>query len=192
MAETDALQIPLDVAFQGMEATPHIDHQVRRQVKKLERFRQHITNVRAVVEAQHKSAHKAQLHIKLEISVPGKLIVAEREGRPHDAVERADVYGVIREAVDVAIRQLDAYISKHFHPEKPQASERKRATITYLDRERRVGQLETDAGETYDFDAEALPEGAFDSLHEGSAVTFEAVRVSVTEATRVHPVGEGA
>jgi len=129
---------------------------------------------------------------KLEIHVPGKTLVAEREGHPHDAVDRADADGVIREAVDVAIRRLDAHISKHFHPEKPSASALKRATIAYLDRERGVGQLETAGGETYDFDAESLPQAEFEALDEGAVVTFEEVRVSVTEATRITPAPEEA
>ena len=192
MAQTDALDLALEIAFHGMEPTPHLEHQLRRQAKKLERFTDYITSVRAVIEAQHKSPHKAQLTVKLEIHVPGKTIVAERAGRPHDAVDRADAYGVIREAVDVAIRQLDGYISKHFHPEKPSASERRRATITYLDRERAVGQLETAGGETYDFDADSLPGGVFEALEVGVAVTFEPVDVSVTEATRVRTAEAGA
>jgi len=192
MAQTDTVDLPLEIAFHGMDSTPHLEHQLRRQVKKLERFADYVTSVRAVVEAQHKSADKAQFQIKLEIRVPGKTVVAERAGRPHDAVDRADAYGVIREAVDVAIRQLDGYISKHFHPEKPTASERRRATITYLDRERGVGQLETSGGETYDFDADSLPGGVFESLEMGAAVTFEPVDVSVTEATRVRADEKGA
>lgn len=112
MTLTENLEIPVEIAFQGMESTDHIQHQVRKQAKKLERFREHIMGVRVVLEAAHKGGTKAELAVRVEVSLKGKTIVGQESGRPHDAVNRADAYGIIRDAFDNAVRRVHEYTSK--------------------------------------------------------------------------------
>ena len=176
MADTgDELQLPLDIAFHGMESSAHIEHQVRRQAKKLERFQDKITHIRVAVESAHKGSVKAQLAVKVEVSIPGKMIVGQREGRPHEAVEHSDVYGVIREAFEVTVRRLEDYAGKHFNPQKAAAgSERdhRRATITRVDTERGHGMLETDSGQSLFFHAAAVKGDDLGALEPGMEVTY--------------------
>lgn len=115
MAEEETADIPLEIAFQGMPTSENIAGEVRRKVQKLARFRDYITSTRVAVEAAHKGSSSVELSVKFEISLPGKVIVGQKEGRPHDAVNHADALGVVRDAFDAAERRVEDYIGKHFH-----------------------------------------------------------------------------
>lgn len=174
MAEMQDLEIPLDISFHGMESSDHLRHQVLRQAKKLERFSRYIVSGRVVLEADHKQTSKSQLQVKVELQVPGKTIVGQRERRPHEAVDHADVYGVIAEAFEVTIRRLEEYTDKHFndhHKHHPHAGARK-ATITRVDAERGHGMLETETGQSLFFQAAAVKGEDLNALEPGMEVTY--------------------
>lgn len=173
MAQADDLDIPLEIAFHGMDTSEHLEHQVRRQAKKLERFRNEIVDGRIVVEADHKGSQSTQLQVKVELSVPGSQIVGQAEGRPHESQQRSDIYGVIREAVETAERRLQTYVGKHFHPQKtPGGSARRRATIRWVDQEKGHGLLETDAGQSLFFQSPAVKGEGIESLEAGMEVDY--------------------
>lgn len=115
------MELPLDIAFHGMEPSGQLDTWVRRQASKLERFKDHIIHCRVAVEARHRQPSKASVGINVEISVPGDTLVAKREGRPHAAHDHADLQGVVREAFDAAIRQLE----EHLDRQRPQSNGRR-------------------------------------------------------------------
>ncbi len=172
MAETDELDIPLEIAFVGMESSDHLSHQIKKQAKKLERFRDYIIQMRVALEADHKGSQKTEVNVKVEVSVKGNMLVAKRSGRPHRSVDNADFYGILREAFDVATRQVDAYIGKHFHPVKGVAAATRPARITRLDRERRTGILETETGQSLFFQESAVSGEPYESLEEGLEVVY--------------------
>lgn len=172
MDETDALDIPLDIAFVGMDSSEHLAHQIRKQAKKLERFRDYIIHVRVALEAEHKGSQKTEVEVKVEVSVKGNLIVTKRSGRPHRSVDNADFYGIVREAFDVTARQVDTYVGKHFHPVKGVATATRPARIARLDRERRTGILETETGQSLFFQESAVTGEPFESLEEGLEVVY--------------------
>lgn len=174
MAEMQDLEIPLDISFHGMESSDHLRHQVLRQAKKLERFSRYIVSGRVVLEADHKQTTKSQLQVKVELQVPGKTIVGQRERRPHEAVDHADVYGVIAETFEVTIRRLEEYTDKHFndhHKHHPHAGARK-ATITRVDAERGHGMLETETGQSLFFQAAAVKGEDLNALEPGMEVSY--------------------
>jgi cold shock CspA family protein len=172
MTETDALDIPLEIAFQQMERSEHIEHQVRRQARKLERFRNTLIDARVVVEAAHKGSQSTDMEVKVEVSVPGTMIVGTAHGRPHLAVDNADAYGFIHQAFDHAVRQLDAYIDKHHHPTKAPAGRRRQGKVTRLDPERGTGILETETGQSLFFQDSAVEGEALSALAVGMTVTY--------------------
>lgn len=172
MAQGKNSEFPLEIAFQGMESTDHIQHQVYKQVRKLERFRERVINVRVVLEAAHKGGTKAELAVRVEVALRGKTIVAQEAGRPHESVYRADTYTIIRDAFDTVVRRIDEYISKHYHPTKPQVNERQRATVAYIDRVRGVGTLETEAGQSLFFHSAAVSGEDIAALEPGMEVTY--------------------
>ena len=170
------LTIPVDIAFHGMESSDHLRHQVIKQARKLDRFHKHITGVRVVLEADHKQTDKATLHCKVEVSVPGTdTLVAQKEDRPHEAVQHADQYSVINEAFAVAVRRVESYVDKHFdhHHKRPHpASGQARGTITRVDAERGHGMLETQSGQSLFFQETAVKGETLADLEPGMEVTY--------------------
>lgn len=174
MADTQDLDLPLEIAFHGMDSSDHLRHQVERQAKKLQRFRNYITSLRVVLEAEHKQTSKSTLNVKVEAHVPGKTLVGQRERRPHESVDHADVYGVITEAFEVAARRVEEYTDKHFndhHKHHPHAGVR-RATVTRVDAERGHGMLETESGQSVFFQAAAVKGEDLGDLEPGMEVTY--------------------
>ncbi|WP_200343114.1 HPF/RaiA family ribosome-associated protein [Rhodovibrio sodomensis] len=177
MAVNDAdLNVPVDIAFHGMESSDHLRHQVIKQARKLDRLRRHITGVRVVLEADHKQTDKATLHCKVEVSVPGAdTLVAQKEDRPHEAVMHADQYSVINEAFEVAVRRVESYVDKHFdhhHKQPHPASGQARGTITRVDTERGHGMLETQGGQSLFFQDTAVKGETLSDLEPGMEVTY--------------------
>ncbi len=102
------MQIPIELSFRGMESSPAIAAEVRERAAKLERFFPRITSCRVIVEAAHHRHVKGTVyHVRVDITVPGREIVAEREPEPQRFQE--DVYVAIRDAFDEARRELQDY-----------------------------------------------------------------------------------
>jgi len=100
------MQIPLQITLRGLEHSDALESHIRDKAKKLEEFFDHITSCRVLVEMPHKHHHQGKLYnIRIEISVPGYEIVANRE-------YAEDVYVALRDAFDAAIRQLEDYARK--------------------------------------------------------------------------------
>ena len=148
MSVNDAeLRIPVDIAFHGMDSSDHLRQQVLKQANKLDRFQKHITSVRVVLDADHKQTGKATLHCKVEVSVPGAdTLVAQKEDRPHEAVQHADQYSVINEAFEVAVRRVES--------------------------ERGHGMMETETGQSLFFQDTAVKGETLADLEPGMEVTY--------------------
>jgi ribosome-associated translation inhibitor RaiA len=103
---------------------------VRKYGAKLDLYCRHITSCRAVVSMPHQRHEEGnRFKLELEISVPGERIVVSRDSNAHgfakDLGEKAGAKAfeveamrkhprlVIREAFDVARRQLQDYARRH-------------------------------------------------------------------------------
>lgn len=172
MANGDELETPIEIAFHNMDHSDHIEHQVRRQAKKLERFRDTLIGIRVAVEAAHKGSQSTDMRVKVEAKLPGTLVVGQASGRPHHAVDNADAYGFIRDAVDNAVRRIESYIGKHFEPTKTPAGEMRHARITRLDADKGTGMLETETGQSLFFQAGAVKGEDIGTLGVGMTVTY--------------------
>lgn len=173
MDSSAPLDLPLQIAFHGMDHSDHLENQVRRQAKKLARFGHAIIDCRVVVEAVHKGSQSTQMTIKVEVSVPGAMIVGTGEGRPHESVQRSDIYGVITEAFETTVRRLETYIEKHFHPhKKPGGSARRRATVRWIDQDKGTGMLETETGQSLFFQSAAVQGEEIGALEAGMEVDY--------------------
>ncbi|MDE3021470.1 MAG: ribosome-associated translation inhibitor RaiA [Pseudomonadota bacterium] len=100
------MQIPLQITLRDIEHSDALEKHIRDKAKKLEEFFDHITSCRVMVELPHKHHHQGkQYNVRIEISVPGHEIVANRE-------YAEDVYVALRDTFDAAIRQLEDYARK--------------------------------------------------------------------------------
>lgn len=99
------MQVPLQITFQDIEHSDFIEGRIREKVAKLERFYDRIISVRVVVAAPHRSStHGNTFNVRIDINVPDKEIVINRQPESNHAYE--DVYVVIRDAFEAAERQL--------------------------------------------------------------------------------------
>ncbi len=102
------MQLPLQVTFRNMDPSPAIEARIREKAAKLDRFYEHIMSCRVAVEAPHRQHQKGNLfHVRIDVTVPDKELVASREPDLNHAHE--DVYVVIRDAFDAIVRQLEDY-----------------------------------------------------------------------------------
>ncbi len=91
------------ITVRDMEHSPALDDHIRQSVAKLDQFFSPIISCRVVAEAPHKHQQQGrQFTVRLDISVPGKEIVVNRD-------HSEDVYIALRDAFDAARRQLEEY-----------------------------------------------------------------------------------
>ncbi len=100
------MQVPLKITFQNMEPSPAVETRVREKVDKLDTYFDRIVGCKVVVEAPHRHHHKGKLYnVRVDVTVPGKEIVATRNGVKDHAHE--DVYVAVRDAFEAVARQLE-------------------------------------------------------------------------------------
>jgi ribosomal subunit interface protein len=100
------MQIPLQITIRDVEHSEALETHIRDKAKKLDEFFDHIMSCRVVVEMPHKHHHQGkQYTVRVDIGMAGGEIVVNRD---HDE----DVYVALRNAFDVAKRQLEEYAHK--------------------------------------------------------------------------------
>lgn len=109
---TTTVQTPAQISFKNMQATADIEDRIQQRIDKLERFHDRITACRVHVEApQSKDFHGQVYHVRVDITVPGGEVVANREpGKNH---AHNDMGIAIRDAFDTAERQLEDFVRRH-------------------------------------------------------------------------------
>ena len=98
------MQVPLQITVRGMPHSDALDARIRAKVAKLEEFHPQITSCRVAVEELGKHQQQGRhFQVRIDVRVPGREIVANRD---HDE----DVYVALRDAFDVLKRQLEEEI----------------------------------------------------------------------------------
>jgi ribosomal subunit interface protein len=97
------MQTELQITVRDMEHSAALDERIRDKVRKLEQVYPRIQSCRVVLEAPHRHKHQGKLFsVRLDVTVPGKEIVANHE-------QHEDMYVALRDAFNAARRQLEAY-----------------------------------------------------------------------------------
>lgn len=105
------MDIPLELSFRNTDPSDAVEAKVRERVDKLETYFGRINSCRVVVEAPHRHHRKGKIfHVKIEIGVPGRTLIVDRDPGKHHAHE--DVYVAVRDAFDAARRQLEDHSRK--------------------------------------------------------------------------------
>jgi ribosomal subunit interface protein len=103
------MQVPLQITFREMAPSAAVDARVREKATWLEQFCDDITACHVVVEERHRHQHQGRLfHVRIDLTVPNKVLVVNRD--PHEHHTHEDVYVAIRDAFDAARRQLEDYV----------------------------------------------------------------------------------
>lgn len=74
------MTIPLQVTFRNMKHSTQVEDWIRAEAEKLETFYHRITGCRVAIEVPHRHHKKGKpLHIRIDLTLPGKEIVVKRE-----------------------------------------------------------------------------------------------------------------
>lgn len=110
------MQVPLQVAFDGVEHSDAVEARVREEAAKLEQFHGRIVSANVVIAKPQRRHHKGDtFQVRIHLAVPDAPdIVVSREPAATGAHE--DVYVTIRDAFKAARRQLQDTAEKRASP----------------------------------------------------------------------------
>lgn len=100
------MQVPIQILFRQMEPSNEVEAKIRERCHKLERFVEHIICCRLTIDAPSRRQHKDELYqVNMDLTLSdGELTVRPP---PHK-----DVYVAIRDAFEIARRQLEEYVRR--------------------------------------------------------------------------------
>jgi ribosomal subunit interface protein len=178
---------PLQVSYRDITPSDAIEAVVHERSAKLDRFFNGITSCRILVESSHRRRHRGRLyHVRVELAVPGRVIVVNRAPQQHH--EHEDVHVAIRDAFDAIRRRLEDYVreSRGFTKTHAEPAE---GRIARLFLREGYGFIATSDGREVYFHRNAVLGELFDSLGLGTVVRFaEELGVRGPQATGVHVV----
>jgi cold shock CspA family protein/ribosome-associated translation inhibitor RaiA len=184
------MQVPLQVAFEGIQHSDAIEARIREEAGKLEQFFGRVISARAVVARPQHRHHKGDIfHIRLHLVVPDAAeIVVSREPAATGAHE--DVYVTIRDAFKAARRQLqdivrkrDGHVKEHEVPPH--------GLISALHAGAGYGFIAGSDGREIYFHRNSVADDRFDELKVGEEVRFsESEGEEGPQASFVQPVGK--
>lgn len=100
------------VVFHNIDQSAALIENVNKRIEKLQRFSNDIIGGRVVLDSPHNNHHKGKVFsVTVEIHTSGKEVIV-RQGQ-HDKPEHEDIYVAVRDAFNVAERQLKATDKKH-------------------------------------------------------------------------------
>ena len=159
------MDIPLRIAFQGMEPSPALEERIRDKVSGLSRYHGHIVGGRVVIERLQKHSRQGDLFtVKIELSVPGGEITVSRERDP-------DVYVALRDAFDAARRRLEDRERRERGTTKVHDAEFP-GRIVRIFPEEGFGFIASEDGREIYFNRDNCAHPSFDRLDIGNRVRF--------------------
>ena len=111
----DKMQVPLQIAFHGVDHSDAVEERVQAKVQKLEHIFNRITSCKVVVESLHRNPnithHKGvSFNVRIDLKVPGSELVVRRS--PKNSHEHEDIYVAMRDAFLAMERQLRNYVGR--------------------------------------------------------------------------------
>ena len=95
------------IVWRNMERCEALEARVLEGVAQLEELYDRVTACRVALEAPHRHNHGEHFVVKIELTVPGKVLVVARD--PKDNANAADPFAAVGEAFDAMRRQLNDY-----------------------------------------------------------------------------------
>jgi cold shock CspA family protein/ribosome-associated translation inhibitor RaiA len=182
------MQLTPTLTFRGIDRTPAIEAELLTRLHKLETYYNRIMGCRVLVELVQRH-HEAgnRYHVRIDLTVPGEEIVVSHEAGLHATAqdvdarrlskveesdpERKHVRVAIREAFDIARRQLQDYARRQRGTVKA-AARQSRGRVSQLSPVDEYGYIEAEDGHELYFQKSSVLNEAFDRMAVGSAVSF--------------------
>jgi ribosomal subunit interface protein len=183
------MQIPPQITFRHMDASPALEAKIRERVDELEQFHANLTSCRVVVELDHRHHHQGNLyHARVDLTLPGYELVAGRESPQHQAYE--DAYVAVRDAFDSLRRQLEDVARRQRHDVKCHDTPH-HGRISELVPAEHYGRITSADGRDVYFHRNSLIDGDFDQLVIGMEVRFaEEMGEEGPQASSVYLIGK--
>ncbi len=111
------MQIPVQIAFHGLDSSEAVETRIREKVAKLETYFDRITGCRVVVERHHRNTHASGVgqpyHISIILDVPGDELVVKRDPKRDESLkDHEDIQIALRDAFAAMERQLKDYVRR--------------------------------------------------------------------------------
>lgn len=183
------MQIPLQIDFRGVDGTSEAEALIREKATKLDRYQRRIVSIRVMVEMPHKH-HKAgnQYRIKLEIHIPGDVIVVDRESARN--VNYEQLGPAVRDVFETASRLLEEHQTRSKNRSAAENSKPLHAKVVRLFPDQGYGFIQSLDGREIYFHENSVVNSSFDQLKEGIEVRFaEEEGNKGPQASSVHIVG---
>ncbi|MGH9681543.1 MAG: HPF/RaiA family ribosome-associated protein [Candidatus Acidiferrales bacterium] len=120
------MTIPLQITFRNVRSSSIVEDWIRAEAAKLETFYSQITGCRVAVEVPHRHHRKGKpLHVRIDLTLPGKEIVVKREPVPahrqwpageddrliekQSSLPHHDLHLVIHDAFKAAARRIQDF-----------------------------------------------------------------------------------
>ena len=183
------MQVPLEIRFHNVDASPAVEAAIRERMAKLEQLTNHIISCRVTVEAPHKSHQQGNLYtVRVDLRYAGGEAVANRTPSAHHAHE--DVYVALRDAFRAVRRQLQDRTRVRRGEVKPHEIP-PHGRIASIDQERGCGRIATADGRDIYFHRNSVLNASFERLEPGIEVRFaEEAGDDGPQASSVHVVGK--
>ncbi len=153
-----------------MDSSEAVEARVRSEAEKLDTLYDQIMRCSVVVEAHHKHRHKGNTyHVRVDLTVPGSELVANREPAEHQAHE--DVYVAIRDAFNAARRQLKTFASRRRRDVKTHEVP-PHGRISELFTDKGYGKIVSSDGREIYFHKNSVLNADFNKLEVGAEVRF--------------------
>lgn len=160
------MQVPLEISFHNLDSSEYLESRIRERVDRLERFFGRIISCRVTLEAPHRSQrHPQAYHLRIEVGVPQKQLIVNRDPGPQEA--HFDAYVLIRDAFDAMERMLEEHARKLRGDVKAHDAPLQGTVLRlFID----YGFVATTDGREIYFHRNSLVDIDFDDLDEGDAV----------------------
>jgi ribosomal subunit interface protein len=159
----------LEITFRNIDASPSVEAKIRERARELERFHDRIVSCRVIIEAPNRRRHGDLYHVRVDLKIPGKEIVAKRDPPEHHAHE--DIYVAVRDCFDALHRQLEDQVRRRRGDVKTHETAA-HGKVANLIAERDFGFINTSEGSEVYFHRNAVANGGFDKLQVGDEVCF--------------------
>ena len=182
------MQLTPSITFRGIDPSAALEAEIRTRIGKLETYYHAIMGCHVLVEfAQRHHEAGNRYHVRIDLTVPGEAIVVAHDASLHATdqdihlakatkqdeadPERKHAFVAVREAFDVARRQLQDYARRHRGTVKT-AARQPQGRVVQLFPVDEYGYIEAADGHEVYFQKSSVLKDAFDRLAVGSTVSF--------------------
>lgn len=158
------MQLPSQIVFRDLPRSNAIETDIRKRIKKLSLFSDHIMHCDVEIEKVNKNPQSGKIFLtKITITVPGRDIVINRK-------QNEDIYVALRDAFNAARRQLKNYERQNRGQVKHHELPTRGLIITLL-QDDNIGFINSNGIEYY-FTQDNVVHPDFNRLKEGQFVHF--------------------